>query len=92
MPQKAAKYLHRKCRREACSKWSVFRVSDRRTDRCTFCSAEFGRLEVGMDVQDGKISEPVDRTAKREAPSIPAAKLPDVAPGDFEYVDPKVQS
>lgn len=88
MPQKAAKYLHRKCRREPCSKWSVFRADDPSPDACTFCRAPFGRLEVGLDVQDGRVSDPVDR---REARSIPATKLPDVKPGDFEYVDPKVQ-
>lgn len=87
MPQKAAKYLHRKCRRSACSKWSLFRVSDPQTDACTFCAAPYGRLEVGLDVQSQSASEPAD--PNREARSIPAAKLPDVKPGDFEYVDPK---
>lgn len=89
MPQKAAKYLHRKCRREACSKWSLFRATDRRADACVFCGAAYGRLEVGLDVQSQSPTEPIERP--REAPSIPAAKLPDVHPGDFEYVPPKVQ-
>lgn len=90
MPQQAAKYLHRKCRREACSKWTCFRATDRSTGACSFCGAEYGRLAVGLDVQSKSATEPVEQP--REAPSVPAMKLPDVKPGDFEYVDPKVQS
>lgn len=86
MPQKAAKYLHRKCRREACSKWSLFRASDPRPVACTFCQAPYGPLELGMDVQDATTSEP--DLKGRDAPQKPLTKLPDVRPGDFEYVPP----
>ena len=82
MPQPATKYLHRKCRREACARWTAFRSTDRKTDACSFCGAPYGRLEVGLDVQSQSASEPVEK--RREAPSIPAANLPDLKPGDFE--------
>ena len=87
MPQKATKFLHRKCRRAACSKWSLFRLGDRRTAECTFCGAPYGRLEVGLDVQDSSRSEP-DAWGPREKRPEPAMKLEDTKPGDFEYVSP----
>jgi hypothetical protein len=89
MPQKAAKYLHRKCRREACGKWSLFRADDRKTAECVFCGNPFGRLEVGLDVQDTTTAQPEPMLRVGDAKPLPAVKLPDVKPGDFEYVDPK---
>lgn len=92
MPQKATKYLHRKCRREACGKWSVFRAGDPEPDACTFCGHPFGKLAVGLDVQDAKTGDPeITGRDAREAPTVPAMKLPAVKPGDFEYVDPKAE-
>ena len=87
MAQKAASYLHRKCRRAACSKWTLFRANDPDPSRCSFCGAEYGKLAVGFDVQDASKGDP--EIIGRDARSAPAMKLPDVKPGDFEYVDPE---
>lgn len=87
MPQRAAKYLHRKCRREACRKWSLFRLGDQRPTECTFCGAPFGKLEVGLDVQDANTRDPAEpvRIAPGQASAV---RLDPVKPGDFEYVGP----
>lgn len=78
-----AKYLHRKCRE--CLKWSVFPAGDA-ASRCGFCGGLYGKLTLGLDVQDAKTGDP--EITGRDARSIPATELPDVQPGDFEYVDP----
>lgn len=43
-----AKYLYRKCRREACSKWSAF-AQESPGQSCPHCRAAYGRLELGLD-------------------------------------------
>jgi hypothetical protein len=89
MPQKATKYLHRKCRRAACSKWSLFRGDDPKSDACTFCGHPFGKLFIGLDVQDQTTAQPEPMLRPGDAKPVPAVKLDAVKPGDFEYVDPK---
>lgn len=51
-------YLHRRCRRETCSKWSVFGPTDTLTDLCTHCQEPYGKIEVGLDYESTSLSEP----------------------------------
>jgi len=86
MPQPPARYLHRRCRREACANWSRFPAGDRRTDRCPFCGYPFGRLTLGLDVQDRSEGDPVDTTYGKGAQLLSFPKPSDPQPGSFEYV------
>lgn len=43
------KGVDRKCRSEACGRWSVFPQDDPAAE-CTFCGERYGHITLGMDV------------------------------------------
>jgi hypothetical protein len=77
----AERGVTRKCRSEACAKWSEFPKDDP-ARACTFCGAEYGKITLGLDVilttstskyPGGKASK-----AQTQATSVPRPK-----PGEF---------
>jgi len=69
--------LDRKCRSEACGKWSSFKPGDRAVV-CPWCATPYGKLELGNDVH--RYSQPSAPRMKAQ-PKIIVVDPP--KPGEF---------
>lgn len=65
--------VERKCRSEACGKWTFFPTGDP-AKACSFCGAEYGHVSLGMDVLVKNSPKPRHLKAQSEATSIPRPK------------------